>query len=455
MKTGKKVLAAGLAVLLSVSALTACGTPETASSTTGASQAPVSSESSAAQTSGGLQKFDTPQKIHLLTGKDNSLDGLNAVIKSAAEKLNIDVEVEIAPGGTEGDNLTKTRLASGDMTDVFIYNSGALLNAINPEKYLLDLSNESFISTLDDTYKKSVTVNGKVYGVPFASTQAGVWLYNKAEYEKLGLTVPNTWEELMANCDKIKAAGKTAVIGSYKDTWTAQLPILEDEYNVLAKSPSFPADYTGNKAKYATTPAALSSWQKLAQTNKYLIQDYLATTYADAIKMLVDGKGVQYPMLSQALGNIYTLYPDQIPNIGAFGQPGDDAENHGITVWEPLSIYISAQSSNQEAAKRFLAYYISEDGIADYASKVKPDGPYAIKGMKLPADPYPAVKEMQKYFDDNKTALALEFESPVKGTSLEQICIECGSGLTTPDKAAAAYDKDVEKQAVQLGLKGW
>ena len=455
MKTGKKVLAAGLAALLSVSALTACGSSGAESSAAGASPASVSSGPAAAQASDGLQKFDTPQQIHLLVDNDVAPDGLNAVIKSAKEKLNIDVEVEIRPGGTEGDNVVKTRFASGDMTDLIVYNSGALMQAINPEKYLLDLSNESFAASLDDTYKKSVTVNGKIYGVPFASTQAGVWLYNKAEYKKLGLSVPNTWKELIANCDKIKAAGKTAIIGSYKTTWTAQLPILADEYNVLAKSPSFPTDYTENKAKYATTPAALSSWQKLAQTNKYLNQDYLATTTEDALKMLVDGKGVQYPMLSQALGNIYTLYPDQISNIGTFGQPGDDAGNHGITVWEPTSIYISAQSSNQEAAKRFLAYYISKDGIADYASKVKPDGPYAIKGMKLPADAYPAVQEMQKYFDDNKTALALEFESPVKGTSLEQICIECGSGLTTPEKAAAAYDKDVEKQAVQLGLKGW
>lgn len=452
MKTGKKVLAAGLAALMAVSALAGCGSSEAQSSAASTSQV---SASSGAQTSGGLQKFDTPQKIRLLIDKDTSLDGLNAVIKSAMEKLNIEVEVEIRPGGTEGDNIVKTRLASGDMADLFAYNSGALLYAINPEKNLSDLSNESFTSSLDDLYKKAVTVNDKVYGVPFSSTMAGVWLYNKAEYKKLGLTVPNTWKELIANCDKIKAAGKTAIIGSYKDTWSAQIPILADEYNVLAGYASFPTDYTGNKAKYATTPAALRSWQKLAQTNKYLNSDYLATTYADALKMLVDGKGVQYPILSNALSNIYSLYPDQISNIGAFGQPGDDAEKHGITIWEPTSIYISAQSPNQEAAKRFLAYYISKEGIADYASKVRPDAPYAIKGMQLPTDAYPAVQDIQKYFDDKKTALALEFESPVKGTSMEQICVECGSGLTTPEKAAAAYDKDVEKQAVQLGLKGW
>ncbi|MDR2417463.1 MAG: hypothetical protein LBD79_00220 [Treponema sp.] len=62
---------------------------------------------------------------------------------------------------------------------------------------------------------------------------------------------------------------------------------------------------------------------------------------------------------------------------------------------------------------------------------------------------------MQSYFDAGKTALALEFESPVKGPNLEQICVEVGMGLTEPRAAAAAYDADVQKQAIQLNLHGW
>ncbi len=36
------------------------------------------------------------------------------------------------PGGTDGDNIIKTRLATGEMTDVFRYNTGSLFQAINP-----------------------------------------------------------------------------------------------------------------------------------------------------------------------------------------------------------------------------------------------------------------------------------------------------------------------------------
>ena len=40
--------------------------------------------------------------------------------------------IETRPGGTDGDNIVKTRLATGEMTDIFNYNSGSLFQAINP-----------------------------------------------------------------------------------------------------------------------------------------------------------------------------------------------------------------------------------------------------------------------------------------------------------------------------------
>ena len=50
---------------------------------------------------------------------------------------------------------------------------------------------------------------------------------------------------------------------------------------------------------------------------------------------------------------------------------------------------------------------------------------------------------------------ALEFKSPIKGPALEQICIQVGTGQVNAKKAAELYDKDVQKQAQQLGLPGW
>jgi raffinose/stachyose/melibiose transport system substrate-binding protein len=392
--------------------------------------------------------------LTLLIDNQSKLDGINAVIDAFNKKTGIKVQVDLRPGGSEGDNIVKTRLATGDMDDLCFYNSGSLFKALNPASNFVDLSKESYVSTLDDAFKTTVTVDGKLYGIPNGSSTAGGILYNKKVYAELGLSVPKTWNEFLANCEKIKAAGKTAVIGSYKSDWTSQVILLSDYYNVQAAAPTFASDFTANKAKYATTPAALRGFEKQQEIFKkgYMNSDYLATTYDTALKMLAEGTGVQYPMITFALPAISA---DKISDIGFFPTPGDSADKNGLTVWEPGGAYVYNKSKNIAEAKQFLAYFVSADGIAAYASKMKANGPYAVKGAKLPDDAYTAVKDMLPYFNAGKIAPALEFLSPLKGPNLPQISVQNGSGINTPAENAAQYDKDVEKQAKQLGIAGW
>ncbi|WP_337098533.1 ABC transporter substrate-binding protein [Paenibacillus sp. YIM B09110] len=402
---------------------------------------------------------DKEVTLTLMTGNtQDTVNTANALIEGFKKvKPNITIELETGPGGTELDNLVKTRLATGDMTDVFFYNSGSLMKALNPEEYLLDVTNESFMANVIDSYKPTVAVNDKVYGVPAGSTVAGGWFYNKKVYADLGLEVPKTWAELIANNEKILAAGITPVIGSFKDTWTSQIVVLADFYNVQAQVPTFADDYTAHKATNAGTPAALRSFEKLQELNDkgFYNKDKLATTYDAGMKMLAEGKGAHYPMLSLATPTMAQNFPELIENIGFFAQPSDDASQNGLTVWMPTSAYIYKESEHTEEAKQFLAYIASVEGTQAISAISKPVGPYIIKDAVIPDDVPSLVKEMLPYFDSGKTAPALEFVSPIKGPSLEQLTVEVGAGIKNAQEGAAAYDKDVEKQAKQLGMEGW
>ena len=394
--------------------------------------------------------------ITLLVNKDQNMTPIQAVIDSIEEKLGIRTLVDIHPGGIEGDNIIKTRLVTGDMVDIFLYNSGSLLHAINPAQNILDLTDEPFVAKLGDSFKAAVSVNGRVYGVPAYSAIAGGWLYNKKIYSELGLQVPHTWQQLISNLEKVQASGKIALIGTFKDTWSSQIIVLADQYNVKSVLPNYASDYTANKIKIANTPIALRSFEKLGETRRFYNRDFLATTYDQGLELLATGQGAHYPILG-SLGNINQLYGDAVNDIGVFGQPGDNPDNHGITMWEPAGLFIYKNSPNIELAKQWLEYFISQEAIdiGIKVSGVKPDGPWPIKGIKLPADSYPGVLDIQTYLDAGRTAPALEFESPVKGPNLEQFCVEVGSGIRDARTAAAAYDLDVQKQAVQLNLPGW
>jgi raffinose/stachyose/melibiose transport system substrate-binding protein len=395
--------------------------------------------------------------LTLLVDNQTNLDGMKAVTDAIEEKYDIKTEYELRPGGGEGDNLVKTRLATGDMTDLMAYNSGSLFQSLNPEKNFLDISEEPFVETIMDDAKEALSSNGKVYGIPATGFMAGGWFYNKKVYEELGLSVPTTWDELMANNEKIKEAGKVAVVGTYKDSWTAQLIVLADNYNVLQQHPNFAEEFTANKAKISTTPGALRSFEKLEEVFKggYLNEDFLATGYEAGLKMLAEGQGAHYPMLTFALPMLAANYSEELNNIGFFPQPGESAEENGLTVWVPAGVYINKNTEHPEEAKQWMEFFVSQEGIDIYNAKIKPDGPPAIKGVSLPEDVYPAVTDMLPFFESGKTAPALEFLSPVKGPNLPQIATEVGSGISDAKAGAELYDKDVEKQAKQLGLEGW
>ena len=404
-------------------------------------------------------------KVTLSLLVDNSEDTVRAGEQLAkdftAKNPNITVKTETRPAGTEGDNIIKTRLSTGDMTDVFMYNSGSLFQAIAPQKNLVDVSDQAYNGQLDDNFKKTVSADGKLYGVPWGTFSAGAIMYNRAVYAKLGLQVPKTWAEFMANNAKIKAAGKIApVIQTYQETWTSQLFILGDFHNVLAAEPDFPDKYTKNQAKYGTDPAAVLGFQHLQEVHDagYLNTDFASAKLDDGLRKLAKGEGAHYPILSGTIATIVANYPDQAKDIGLFAIPGNDAAKNGATVWTPNGLYIpqTTTGAKLDAAKKFLAFVASPDGCAAQTTASAPTGPYGVKGCTLPAEVPQVAKDLQTYIDGQGTSsLALEFLSPVKGPALEQICVEVGSGIRKAQAGAALYDEDVKKQAQQLGLEGW
>jgi raffinose/stachyose/melibiose transport system substrate-binding protein len=121
----------------------------------------------------------------------------------------------------------------------------------------------------------------------------------------------------------------------------------------------------------------------------------------------------------------------------------------------PAATYIANTSEHIDEAKDFLAFIASTAGTDALTAAIPPTGPYMIKGATLPDTVLPAVKDIAAYIESGNTAPALEFLSPIKGPSLEQITVAVGTGQMSAAEGAAAYDEDVEAQAQQLGLPGW
>lgn len=408
---------------------------------------------------GGESSSDEAVTISLLHDNSPSTIDLVETLTERYTELNPNVtfELESRVGGEEGDNIVKTKLATGEMNDIFFYNSGSLLQALNAERTIVPLTDDPALDTVSDGFIPAVTVGDDIYGVPSGPGFAGGILYNMDVYEELGLEIPLTWDEFAANNEAIKAAGIAPVLATYADAWTAQLFVLSDYYNVNAQEPDFAANYTNNEAKFATTPAAAVGFERLAQgaADDWYQEDYLSTTHADGLGMLARGEVAHYPMLSVVAPSIEADNPGAGERIGFFAQPSDSAEINGATLWLPSAFYIAEGSEVEEAAKEFLRWVTSVESVEYVMSVIPPTGPIVIDGVTLPDDVLPAVSDVQAYVDSGNASPALEFISPVKGPGLPQITVEVGSGIRSAEDGAATYDDDVEKQAKQLGLEGW
>jgi raffinose/stachyose/melibiose transport system substrate-binding protein len=443
-RRGLAVVALGAASALAV---TGCSAGSLGSSE------PASSSGSAASTT--------------ITFMSGSTDAEVASAKAVADAFmaanpTITVKLDNHPGGSEGDNLVKTRLATGDMAEVFAYNNGSLLQALKPEQNLVSLDDQPWVAQTEKNFvDSSKGTDGKLYGAPYGTAFGGGVLYNIPLYKKLGLTVPTTWDEFMANNKKIKdAGGVDPVEQTYGETWTSQLFVLGDYANVEAQDPEFAAQYTANQAKYATTPAALAGFQHIQDVKDagYLNKDYASAKLNDGVKAVATGKAAHYPQLGGSAANIETVAPGKTADVGMFALPGADAASNALTVWPGTSaLYIpkTAEGDKLDAAKKLLAFAATQEGCDANLKGSPPQGPFLTKACTLPTDVSQVAKDTQAYFDAGKTVPALEFKSPIKGPALEQICIQVGTGQADAPKAAALYDQDVKKQAQQLGLPGW
>lgn len=399
-----------------------------------------------------------PVELTFLTGTNETNAAAAQSLADAFNASQDDVVVVLDRSVPDdgGDNYIKTLLATGEMEDMFFFNSGAQLAGLNPEDNLLDVAGDAWIEGVNDAFVLTVSSGDSVYGPPIGTATGGGIFYWIPDYEELGLEVPTTWDEFIANSEALKAAGKEPIIQSFGDPWTSQVFLLADFYNVLTEDPEWATAYTANQRSFAET-SALAGFEYLEELHDRGLfnSDFASLTYADAMLRIGQGQGTHYPMLTWAVDAIAQSYPENLDNVGFFALPGDGPEA-GLTVWMPPSVYAPKDTAHPDEVKQFMAFVASTAGCDALTSVVIPTGPYLVDGCTIPDDVPRAVQDMLPYFqEDGLTAPALEFLSPVKGPALPQITVEVGSGIRSAIDGAKLYDEDVKKQAQQLGLPGW
>jgi len=121
--------------------------------------------------------------------------------------------------------VIRTRLAAGNPPMVAIVPRPGVMADLAREGSLQSLADLGLDEgTMTDNYAQAWidlgTVDDELYGITVkANSKSTIW-YKPNAFEKDGIEIPATWDDLIAVTDKLKASGKTPWAVGAKDSWT-------------------------------------------------------------------------------------------------------------------------------------------------------------------------------------------------------------------------------------------
>lgn len=385
---------------------------------------------------------------------------LEEYINNHTDETGFKLNIQKIAGGNQGDQVIETKFASGDLPDM-IETYGpqwvdANANGLSKLVPLDDISSKAqYDSTALDTYYK---YNGKLYGMPIDGVVLSGVFYNKKIFSKLNLSIPKNWDELLAACEKIKAAGITPVYYSAKDEWTASgidlVGFTEDIVNSGKSFSDYMNELNSNKRHFADSPAFLDLLQKGKDliTKGFVNSTYLSDTYDNAQQALVNGKAAMYPLGTWVIDEIRQKYPDQLDDIGAFPLPTPSGKGY-VQMFDPFTISVTTSSSDVEGAKKALDFIESSKAQQIYAD-AQP-GIYLNKNVTVSNLPQ-ADQDLKKVMDAGKAMT--DWESALKysvGNGSGDILSFYTGQLKTPADVGKTMDAEMKKNAQSKNDPNW
>jgi len=287
----KRFLLVVLAAVMLTSSV-ACAKTTTTTTKTPATDATTAKTSETAAATTAKPKQDIT--ITYMVSQDWVQDAEIALGAKFTEETGIKVDYQVIPAD-QYINLLNTKLNAGECADIFGSQGGQfdIVSQLNVVKNAVDLSGESWSSTVDPLAAAELSVDGKLYGQPLGDLSS-VWAvaYNTKIFAANNIQIPKIFDEFMAACKTIKATGITPIYECVSDGWHHVLwfPEIGAAYN--AAESGLVDNLNSNKTTFASSAIMMKSLDQIKEMvdKGYWGEDYMANAYADGAKNFASGK---------------------------------------------------------------------------------------------------------------------------------------------------------------------
>lgn len=357
-------------VLVMIFGLLGC-TPAPASDDT-TSQPPATSSDAVESPSAETAEPVTIKVFSNLPDRENGQGKLEQMLfdQYMAENPNVTIEVEALQDEPYKQKF-KAYTASNSLPDlVSVWGQPAFIDPVINSGYLLELNPEDYKDyNFFEGSLNGFSKDGKLYGLP-RNTDMMVFYYNKAIFEKYNISIPQTWEDLLAIPDKLAGSNIAACSMTGKDMWPLAIMFTDivNKYtgdNTLITQAIADADFSD--------PKLLEAAQKMQELiDADFFQDsFTAAGYDEARNVFAQGLTATYYMGSweMSLVNNESYDAEFRSNLGVFElpSPGGTGKITNIPAWNGGGHAIAASTKIKDEVVKLLNFMYKPENWAKNA----------------------------------------------------------------------------------------
>jgi raffinose/stachyose/melibiose transport system substrate-binding protein len=370
------------ALLLSL-VLTGCGGANNAAATTAAQTTPAETATAAQTTTAAPAETTTAAQTTTAAPAETTVAAAAPVTVTMLISGNIspngnDIEVDIVPKYIKEafPNITvettklpddqyyttvKTRLAAGQGPDIMmIFPKTGVAGAIDLAKagYAKDISDMNFWDNIGEGAKNDMSYEGKPRAVAKGLDFLGVY-YNKSLFEQAGVSgLPQSWQEFLDVCQKLKDAGITPITTADKDAWYIQFGLYQIAANVIYPDQMDFDELVQAGTKDFTDPSWIAALDKMKSLydSGYVVDNSLGMGSAQCAQIFIDG---QAAMTFDGTWSYDALTAQGAAEFerGFFALPANDAGDVYISASTAAGYGVNAATANYDAVKTIFEYW--------------------------------------------------------------------------------------------------
>ncbi|GAA0255404.1 ABC transporter substrate-binding protein [Muricomes sp. OA1] len=393
--------------------------------------------------------------ISLVTSQDWWKDGMQALVDEYKEEFGVKIQVEILPSDTASE-VIKSKFTTKELPDIIMNSaSPAELTYMNASQNLEDLTEEPWVEKLN-SIDGFVDTDGRLYGCPLAAQDYWGFCVNREVFEKCGLDIPESKEDLVDSFQVLQEKGYTPFYFGAGDSWMCGNITSSGVYADNQKDPDLIKKFNTNEMNYGDSESFNAMLQDLYDWSKdgYFGKNPMAQSWDGQFAAVADNECGVLIGLTSWFNEINAKYgegtADKLTMI-----PYYIGENDTIYQSTSTQFYIPKGGKNIDVSKHFINWCAKDENLQAFYDSIGAVSPF--NGIE-PSQMTAPTKELLDKLSDGTYGVHVSHNSVIQGQDWDSFCQllqEVVMNRYTPKQFCDEYDGIREGICQSLGLEGF